>query len=157
MNEDLLDEKDKTIIKLKMTIDAFKKYDEERKKYIEKLQWDLEEVSEGYSMLRGALSDDYKNVWNELKKKVSDYKKTFKALNKKINDLQQIIALMNNEERMKRAENIIENYTVVQLKEQNSGLNQTVKNLRSTNRELIEQIIKLKRSLNAETESEAEG
>lgn len=142
LNEEFFDKKDKEILKLKQTIQAFKKYDEERKKFIQKLQWELEDVSEEYLNLKSTVPKDALEVEEQYKQKITDLKATVKGQNKRINSLQQIINLMKNPDALAKAEEVLKNYTVVQLKKLNDDLTQQVEFLRKTNSELIVRLIK---------------
>lgn len=145
-NKELLEMQDPKILeiaRLKQTIKAFKKYDEERKKFIQKLQYELEDVSEEYLALKATISKDVLEVKEQYKQRIKGLKTAIRGQNKRINDLQHIIGLMKNPDRLARAEEALKNYTVVELKTLNDSLKQQVKSLRNNNSELMTKLMKL--------------
>lgn len=145
LNEEFLDEKDKEIIRLKMTIAAFKKYDNERKEFIKKLQWDLEETNQQYLELESSIPKDVVECQWAYRENVKKLKTELKKVNGALSRLQQTMNLMNDEEKLKRCEAIVKEYNVVTLKEKNSKLEKELKVLRKDNNELIMKIIKLQK------------
>lgn len=157
LNQELLEMQDPVILsknreisRLKKTITAFKKYDEERKKFIQKLQFELEDVSYDYLQLKHKIPKDALEVGDMFKQKINDLKGSVKGQNKKIESLNKIINLMKDPDALTRAEEILKNYTVIELKEANQKLEKQVADLRKTNSELIYKIVKLQKQNNNE-------
>lgn len=154
LNKELLEmqsPKDLEIAQLKMAIEAFKKYDAERSKYLKKIQWELEDVSQRYVDLKKTISMDIVELEQEYQKKITTLKTTLKGQMKSIEHLKRVIELMHDDEKREKAEEVFQHYTVVQLKEKIDKLQKEVNSLRNTNRELIVRIVQLDKQ-NKETE-----
>lgn len=145
LNEEFLDRKGKEIIRLKMTIAAFKKYDSERKKFIKELQWELEEANQQYLELESSVPKDVIELQREYREKVKKLKAELKRVNEALSRLQQEMKLMKDEEKLKRCEAVVKAYKVVTLKGKNSKLENELKESRKSNNELIMKIIKLEK------------
>lgn len=148
LNEQFFDKKDREILKLKHTIAAFKKYDNERKEYLKKLQWELEEVSQDYLDLKKTLPKDALAMAKECEERMHDLKACVKGQNKTISHLQKVIALMEDEDKLKRAEEVLKHCSLLQLKAMNDSLQKQVDSLRATNSELITRLVQLNRKEN---------
>lgn len=155
LNKELLemqDPKDLEILKLKRTIEAFKKYDKKRKEYLQKIQWELEDVSQQYVDLKGTLSKDVIEIERDYKEKMKTLKTNLAGQSKTICELKRLLALLQDEEKLKRAEEILKRYKVIQLKEMNEKLEKEVQRLRKTNSELVARLVQSNKQ-NNETEN----
>lgn len=148
---EMLSPKDLEIAQLKRAIEAFKKYDAERSKYLQKIQLELEDVSQRYVDLKKTMSMDVVELVQEYQKKIKDLKSTLKGQMKSIEHLKTVIELMRDDEKREKAEDVFRHYTVVQLKEKNDKLQKELNSIRNTNRELIVKIVQLNKQ-NKETE-----
>jgi len=160
MNQELLETREAReieIARLKRAILAFKAYDARRRKLLQETQWELEDVSDKFCALRSKIPKDAQEAtyqWEQVRdQRIADLRSTVKGQNKTISRLQKVIRLMENPDALARAEKVLEDYTVVQLKEANEALQKQIDNLRKTNSELIVRIVKLQKQCNNENQS----
>ena len=85
LNEDLMNEKDLEIARLKLTIESFKKYDAERKIYISKLEDDLEEYSARYVELKKASEVGTQELIQKLQNRIDNQRATLRQLSNVVN------------------------------------------------------------------------
>lgn len=149
LNKELLDmmnPKDLEISKLKQTIEAFKKYDKKRNDFIQKLQWELEDVSQKYVDLKKSVPADVLEVENKYKEKIKNLRQTVAGQHRSLERLHKIKCFIENKDLIERAEEVLKNYTVVQLKEMNNNLQREIENLRKTNNELVYKLVQLNKT-----------
>ena len=125
INKDFLDEKDIEIFNLKRAISEFKKYDEERKKFINSLQDDLEDISFKYTELR----KNYPNTEKVIEKNKS-LQNTISKLNNKNKEYEKILSLIDEKDRFDLA-------SLDTLTQQVQQLEHEVEQLRNANSQLI--------------------
>lgn len=130
LNKDMIDSEDIEIVKLKLAIENFKKYDAERKAYyadslkrLGKLESYVEEL-------------ETNSVIPKLKKKVEEQRKQLAYLSRVITANK--YHLFNDDYALQYA------VTVNELKERNKALNREVTNLRKAVKDLICQLNKKK-------------
>lgn len=143
---EMLDPKDLEITKLKKTIKAFKEYDEKRKKFLQRIQWELEDISEKYCILKKVTSQTDLQKAEEYNKRVSTLRATVRGQQKSIEKYKKIIDLIEND-KLERAEKILEKYDVIQLKKLNEDLQSDIGRFRKTNSELVVKIVQLNKQL----------
>lgn len=136
------DPKDREIARLKMTIAAFKKYDNKRKAFIQKLQEELESLSQQYVDLKNSVPKDIIEVENDYKEKLKNLRANVSGNAKKIEHLNRLLKLADKD-CLERAEEVLKQYTILQLKEANDKLQKEVQLLRNTNKELVMRINRL--------------
>jgi len=146
LNEDFFSSEDKQVLKLKRTIAAFKKYDAERKRYIQRLQWEMEDISERYCRLKASVPKDIQELDDKYRQKIKNLKANMAGQARKIEKLDKTIRLMQDPGALARAEEVLKSYDLVQLKQENEALERQVANLRKTNNELICKLISLEKA-----------
>lgn len=148
LNKELLamqDSRTAEIARLKQTIEAFKKYDKKRKEYIQKIQEELEKVSSKYLDLKHSIPKDVQTVQATYEQKLKGYRATITGQNKSIDHLKKVISLLEDPMKMARAEEILQNYTLVQLQQTNKSMKREIETLRKNNAELVARLVKLEK------------
>jgi len=147
LNDALLDEKDRRILALQKAIDAFKKYDGERTKYLQKIQDELEDYSERYLMLLNKLPEAEKDRLGAYERKLSSLKTQVRALEKKISACKQLASRNISDENLASLERVIESYDIVKLKGENEKLKRRCKTHKEDLSHLITKVLSLERQL----------
>jgi len=146
-NDALLDEKDRRILALQKTVDAFKKYDGERTKYLQKIQDELEDYSERYLMLLNKLPEAEKDRLGTYARKVSSLKTQVKALEKKISACKELASRNISDESLAGLERVIDSFDIVKLKEENEKLKRKCETHKEDLSRLITRVLSLERQL----------
>lgn len=147
LNDVLLDEKDRRILALQKVVDDFKKYDGERKKYLQKIQDELEDYSERYLMLLNKLSEAEKDGLGAYERKVSSLKTQVRALEKKISACKELASRNLSDESLASLERVIDSFDIVKLKEENEKLERRCKTHKEDLGHLITKVLSLERQL----------
>lgn len=139
LNNDLLDPKDKEIIRLKLVIERFKKYDEERKKYYSDKMQRLGEL-EAY------IQEKEQQEAVEPDKEIESLNRTIKNQRKELGNLNRLLAVKNLDiEKLKFLD-------VAAIKNENEALKKMNKYLRNQNKNLKSIISELVYKLNSSYE-----
>lgn len=139
------DEKDQKIRELNSCIRAFKKYDAERSKFLNKMQLELEDYSERYLYLKNLHEGE--DMPEIMRNKILGLKVNLKAQSKKVESLTRQLEMMKNPELLERAEFAIEHYDPAKLKEENDSLKKEIERHRKTNSELVYKICMLRKRI----------
>lgn len=153
MNEDFFTPEQREIRRLKLTIEAFKKYDEKRKQYVNRLQDELEEYSEMYLEMKKIVEERYPADGQRFAK----YMEKIKCQRQTLVELSAKLARIKMADKI-AAEKIVNDDNIrkvnVQLKEENRSLKENNSRLIKMDREnrktisnLITEIESLKRKL----------
>lgn len=146
-NEELLKEKERKILALQKTINAFKEYDEKRTRYLQKIQDELEEYSERYLMLLSSLSETEKEMLSSYERKVFSLKTQVKALENKVTKYKKIVSQNIPDENLEKLERVIDGYDVVILREENERYKEKLKRDKRDFSLLITKLMSLERRL----------
>lgn len=142
LNNDLLDDKDRTLYRLKACIKKFKAYDKERTKLLHKIQEDLEDYSEKYLLIRNCIGD--KETFAALNRKISDLKTNLAGVTRANENYKKQLELIDNPKLLKKAEDALKNLDVVALGRENEDLKKQVSRLREQVSLLVTENIQLK-------------
>lgn len=126
-------------------IDRFKKYDAERKVYIQKLQWDLEEYSEKYLVLKKVM-EEY-NPENPMSVNLKNLREAYTNLQKAYNKAKKALSLVQDREELNRVQAVLEDYDKFQKAQNLAKLEENIQNLRKTNSELVYRIVQLNKKI----------
>lgn len=144
LNEELLTDKDKKIANLTFTINRFKVYDKKRKHFVGKLQEELEDISEKYTILKDSIGKDQIDVQIALTNKINNLRKTIKQQLKQINGLHLQLDLVKDEDRLQTAKEIAEHSDLLKVAEERNKLRKELQQYKKENKSLIERITQLR-------------
>lgn len=160
MNDDFFTPEQREIRRLKLAIEAFKKYDEKRKQYINRLQGELEEYSEMYLEMKKIVEKQCPADGQRFAKYLEKIKAQRQVLVQqssllaKISMAERIAAeKMVDEDRLRKTnlrlklENSQLKQENKQLKEKNKHLTNMERNSRKTISDLVQQMESLKRKM----------
>lgn len=135
LNQDLMDEKEQEIARLRLAIEAFKKYDAKRKVYISKLEEDLEIYSAKYVELKNESELSRDELIQKLLKRIDNQRVELRRLSNIVNLIEksdpEIMKMFQNTE---IADILTQN---ILIKERNKILKKEINNLRETIERLI--------------------
>lgn len=148
LNKELMDSRDKQIHSLQAAIREFKKYDGERKKYLQKIQTELEDYSEKYCMLKESLSEGEKEMLKKYEDKILAQKVHIKALQKQLSAYKNLVISKGiDEETLQRLEHLVEHYSKIKLAEENEQLKKDMEKYRRDSHDNIAKIVALQKQL----------
>jgi len=144
----LPDKEDNQLLCLQTAIREFKRYDEERKRYLQKLQDELEDYSEKYCMLKEALSENEKEILKKYEDKILAQRTHIKSLQNHILAYKKIAFSKGYDEgTLQRLEHIIEHCSKIKLKEENDQLKKDVERYRRDSHDTVAKIVALQKQL----------
>lgn len=137
--------------RLRAIIKAFKKYDRERKEFIQKLQYELEDISEQCLLLKQAMNKDTWEAIAPYKEEISKLKLKIRKLQLRIDNFERMKAMKNlDDEHWKEIKHFVETagFKPLELVEKNIYLEKRVKDLINNDKILIAQLCELRRKYN---------
>lgn len=143
LNEELMNPLEQEVCRCKIKIKEFMEYDKERKKYVQKLQDELEEYSQKYLDLKHTLDN------NEQGKIIISLKEKVERQRQELDRLNTMVSLIPPEE-LDRIEKVLKETDGVKtieklrkLQRENTNLRKRIENLRKANTQLAAQVSKL--------------
>jgi len=148
LNDDIMDDKEREIYRLNRCIKAFKKYDEDRKKYLRKIQDELEVYSEKYLQLKKALSSEDRTLVESYEERLLTQRRVVSGLNRKLHTMRLLDALKDDKEQLAAIEELVAHCTKTELSAKIEELKAECTRLRDVNKELVLKIMSLQNKLN---------